>query len=393
MARADTNTLLCIDDWARYMAIHPNAWNQVVNPVTPYAGACDRVWLQHGWLNQETGAVIGREDVAIAIATAEEMIAHALGYWPAPRWELAEEHKWPRPARGAQWQYPPIKLNWGYIIEGGQRALTAIVADEAVVYSDEDGDGVLDTATITLTAAEMLAANAEPEEVAVFFDGETDDTWRIRCLDVTEDGAGNVTITGWRSQFVDPDLWLVADEVDLSVNANFVATVDVYRRYNDTEDQCQVVWKGSGSGCDPAICATTCQDSCIGIDDPRLSIVRPMPGTYSAGSWTAASFALSRLPDAARFWYYNGALLQANGRIKPMMAEAIVRLANTYLVDEPCGCQQTKHRWERDREEQDINTIDAALCMSNFGTTMRGAMFAWSVVKRQPPIAGGGALT
>jgi hypothetical protein len=75
------------------------------------------------------------------------------------------------------------------------------------------------------------------------------------------------------------------------------------------------------------------------------------------------------------------------------MAEAIVRLANTYLVDAPCGCSQTRHRWERDREEQEINTIDAALCMSAFGTTMRGAMFAWSVVKRQPPIAHGGALT
>ena len=393
MARADTFTLLCIDDWARYMAIHPDAWNQVVNPVTPYAGACDRVWLQYGWLDQESGRVLGREDVAIAIATAEEMIADALGYWPAPRWTAAEEHNWPRPARGGQWQYPPIKLNWGYIIEGGQRALTEIVADEPVVYSDEDGDGVNETATITLTAAEMAAANAEPEEVAVYFDGETDDTWMIRCLDVTEDGAGNVTIVGRTSQFVDPDLWLVADDIDLSVAANFVATVDVYRRYNDQEEQCQVVWKGSGGSCDPAICATTCQDSCIGIDDPRLSIVRAMPGTYSAGSWTSASFSVARLPDAARFWYRSGALLQANGRIKPMMAEAIVRLANTYLIDEPCGCTQTKHRWERDREEQDVNTIDAALCMSAFGTTMRGAMFAWSVVKRQPPIAGGGAAT
>lgn len=393
MARADTETLLCIDDWARYMAIHPNAWNQVYNPTNPYAGACDRVWIQHGWLNQDTGAVIGREDVAIAIASAEEMIAHALGYWPAPRWTLAEEHKWPRPARGAQWQYPPIQLNWGYIIEGGQRTLTEILADEAVVYSDEDGDGVNEVATITITAAEMAAANAEPEEIMVCFDGETDDTWEIRCLDVTEDGAGNVTIVGWTSQFVDPDLWLVADEIDLSNAANFVATVDIYRRYNDPSQQCQVVWKGGGDGCSPAICEETCQTSCIGIDDPRLSIVRALPGTYAAGTWTSTSFAINRLPDAARFWYWSGALLQANGRIKPMMAEAIVRLANCYLVDEPCGCAQTKHRWERDTKEQDINTIDAALAHSAFGTAMAGAIFAWSVVKRQPPIARGGALT
>ena len=393
MARAETETLLCIDDWARLMAIHPDAWNQCYNPVSPYPGDCDRVWIQNGWLDYTAGRVLGREDVAGAIATAEEMIADALGYWPAPKWIAAEEHPWPRPARGAQWQYPPIPLDRGYIIEGGRRALTEILADEAVVYSDEDGDGVNETATLTITAGEMTAAGAEPEEIMVVFDGETEDIWEIRCLNVAEDGAGNVTITGRTSQFTDPDLWLVADEIDLSNAANFVATVDIYRRYNDPEEQCQVVWKGGNDSCTPGVCAETCQDACIGITDPRLSVVRAMPATYSAGSWTSASFSVTRLPDAARFWYYNGALLQANGRIKTMMAQAIVRLANTYMVDEPCGCAQTRHRWERDREEQDINTYDAQLCMSAFGSTMKGALFAWSVVKRQPPIYRGGALT
>src|SRR5512139_3430082 len=51
MARADTWTLLCIDDWARYMAIHPDAWNQSINCIAPYPGACERVWIQNGWLD------------------------------------------------------------------------------------------------------------------------------------------------------------------------------------------------------------------------------------------------------------------------------------------------------------------------------------------------------
>ena len=59
MARADTWTLLCIDDWARYMAIHPDAWNQVTDCYLPYAGACERVWLQYGWLDQTSGRIIG----------------------------------------------------------------------------------------------------------------------------------------------------------------------------------------------------------------------------------------------------------------------------------------------------------------------------------------------
>lgn len=393
MARADTYTLLCIDDWAKYMAIHPDAWNQVVNPVNPYAGACDRVWIQEGWLDQGTGRIVGREDVARAIATAEEMIAHALGFWPAPMWITAEEHPWPLPARGAQTSYPPIIADWGYIIEGGQRALTAIALNEPLVYSDEDGDGVLDTATITITAAQMTAADAAWQEVAVFFDGETDDTWLIRCVDVVEDALGNVTITGRRSQFVDPALWLVADDIDLSVNANFVTQVDVYRRYNDTSAQAQLCWKGGGGTCDPTICSETCQNACLSIQDHRTSIVHTIPGTYAAGAWTSTSFSIPRLPDAVRLWYFSGMLLQANGRIKPLMAEAIVRLANTYLVEEPCGCAQTKWRWTRDREEAEINFYDAQLCMSAFGTTMKGALFAWSVIKRIPPIARGSALS
>ena len=394
MARADTWTLLCIDDWARYMAIHPDAWNQVYNCNVPYPGACERVWIQNGWLDMTSGRVLGREDVAIAIATAEEMIAHALGFWPAPTWIFGETHEWPYPARGYQTNYPPIALDWGHVIEGGRLALTAIELGAAVVYSDEDGDGVDDTATISITAAQLAAVGADPAEVAVYFQGETEDTWMIRCLSTTEDPiTGNITLVGRRSQFVDPDLWLVADDIDLCVDANFVVMVDVYRRWNDPQYQAQVVWRGSGDLCGVPACAETCQDACISIDDSRRGIVRVIPGTYLSGSWSSASFSQGRLPDAVHVWYHSGLLLQANGKIKPMLAEAIVRLANTYMVDQPCGCAVTLQRWERDREEQDINTYDAQLAMSAFGSTMKGAIFAWSVIKRIPPLVRGGALT
>ena len=45
------------------------------------------------------------------------------------------------------------------------------------------------------------------------------------------------------------------------------------------------------------------------------------------------------------------------------------------------------------RQEADINNFDTAMAMSYFGTTMRGAVFAWSVIKRLAPLATGGALT
>ena len=145
--------------------------------------------------------------------------------------------------------------------------------------------------------------------------------------------------------------------------------------------------------CSTTLCADTCQVSCLSVSDPRNSIVHVIPGTYSAGAWAASSFSLGRLPDKARLWYQHGLLLQRNLQIKPPLAEAIARLANTYLIAEPCGCDQTRHRWQRDREEADVNSYDAAMAMSYFGTTMRGAVFAWSVIKRLAPLATGGALT
>lgn len=380
--------------YAEIMALHPDAFNQVVNPVAPYAG-CSRVWYQNGWMNQTEGMIVGREDVAQAIATAEEMIARACGFWPAPHWIVGEEQPWPYPARGAQIAYPPIQLDWGYILAGGQKALTAIALARAVNYFDTDGDGVFDEARVTVTAAEILAAAvADNVEIAAFFHDETDDCYWIRCLRAEEDPVtGDVTLIGRRSEFVDPDLWAQVVEVDLSDAANFVPEVDVYRRWNDPQSPAQVVWKGGGDSCSAAACAETCQAACLSIEDYRLSIVHVIPGTYSAGAWTTSTFAECRLPDAIHAWYYAGLQLDRYGRIKPMLAEAIVRLANTYLVDMPCGCSATKYRWERDRTEQDINNYDAQLCMSAFGSTMKGALFAWSVIKRLPPIARGGALT
>jgi len=379
--------------YAEIMALHPDAFNQVINPAAPYPG-CNRVWYQNGWMNQIEGMIIGREDVAQAIHTAEEQIADALGFAVAPGWVTGEEQPWPLPARGAQTSYPPIQLDWGYIIAGGQRALTTVALGRAVNYFDTDGDGVFDEAQITVTAAEILtAAVADNIELAVFFHDETDDCYWIRCLRAVEDVAGNVTFIGRRSEFVDPDLWAQAVEIELDDAASFVPEVDVYRRWNDPQSPAQVVWKGGGDACVTTACAETCQTACLSIEDYRLSIVHVIPGTYAAGTWSTSSFSECRLPDAIHAWYYCGLDLDKYGRIRPRLAEAIVRLANTYLVDMPCGCAATKFRWDRDREEMDMNSYDAQLAMSAFGSTMRGAIFAWSVVKRIPPIAHGGALS
>lgn len=233
MARSETITLLPLDLWARTMAISPCAWNQVVHPLGPYPQDCKATWLQHGWYDQTllsqidghsdpSGMILGREDVASAIATAEQNIAAALGFPAAPSYIVSDQKNWPYPKRGAQISYPPILLSNGQVIAAGKEAFTEIILNRAVVYSDRDGDGVDDTATITITAAELTAAGASWFELVVYPPSEyldftlyaRDESWRIKPLAIIRDPTtGDVTISGNRCQFVRAELWLTDDDI------------------------------------------------------------------------------------------------------------------------------------------------------------------------------------
>lgn len=413
MARSDTVTLLPLDTYARMMAIPACAFNQVYNPLDAYPTECNEVWQQSAWVGS-TERLVGRDEVATAISTAEEMIAEALGFWPAPKFIAADEQTWPLPARGVQVSHPPYKLSWGQFIGAGRENTdTVIQAGQPVVYSDQDGNGVLDTATVTLTAAQLAAAGANWQEIAVYYPAvyldwsfyPRDESWRIRPYRVMRNPAtGNVTLVFSRCQFVLPDLWEDDAPVDQSDATAFLTSVDVCRRYLDTTQQAQVIYTTEGMlDCLYPPCNEQCQTACVVIgrdNDRRNGIVKAIPATYSAGGWSYQCFLQGQYPDHVRTWYLGGAWKKINNWIEtdllhtnfPTMAEAIVRLANTYLPEAPCTCNKTQARWLRDREEQDINNIDTALAMSAFGTTMRGAVFAWSVIKRLNPLGGGSSF-
>jgi hypothetical protein len=393
------------------MTISPNAWNQVVNPeAESHGAACDNVWLQFGYQDQ-SDRVMGREDIAQAIATAEEMIAQALGFWPAPKWTVNERKTWPRPRRGCQWRSPPMETGWGYVLGGGtENTATIIDQSAAIVYSDADGDTVLDTATITIAAADMTAADATVDDVAVYYSDSyiglpvypVSERWRIKPLRIrTNSITGDVVITGRRAQFVDPQEWLENDDVQLDNDPSFIDSVDVRKRFNLPTLSAQFVWKPEEAclcSCVPA-CSETCQAACLIVDDERTGTIRLLPATYTVGTktWAYNAHTVCHYPSQAALNYYAGWYRDIPGWMEadwmqPMLAEAIVRLANVYMPDIPCGCDLVKRKWERDREEQDINTVDAHLTMSAFGSVTRGSLFAWGAVKRLKPLSGAGSL-
>jgi hypothetical protein len=186
-------------------------------------------------------------------------------------------------------------------------------------------------------------------------------------------------------------LWVDCQPLDIT-GANFVATVDVVRLWNNPLSQAQLVFRGGINLCATPPCAEVCQTACTTIEDQRTSQVRIVAANFTAGAWAASTFAQNRLPDAARAWYHAGLDLKSNGNMQSQVEQALVKLTNTYLPEAPCNCPQLRRRWGRDREEQDINTIDAALCNAAFGYVTRGTMYAWSVIKRLGPLNRGASL-
>ncbi len=395
MAISNIQTLLPLDEYARIMAIPGWLFNQVVHPARPLRGNCDQVWLQGGYFS-DPNRILGRDDVAQAIATAEEQIAARLGYWPEPVWICGEEIPWPQPKRGMQMVAPTLKTKWGWVHRGGMRAIDLVLEDAIVVYTDEDGDGVLDTATITVIGL-YNPPTSECEIIVVprNMDPESRE-WRIRPLTVSVDSVtGDITITGPRWLFVEPIVWRTIASVSLDDDTSFATRVDVYRQYNDPQQQAQIVWDNPGDLCNTStgVCVETCQNACLTVVSRRPGLVTTTPATYNTGVWTYQAWLRNVYPTKARLWYlagYDGRWCQPCNQMGARLKEAIVRLANVYMIEPPCGCGVTEARWKRDREEMSIDSTDVVTAQSTFGTTARGAIFALSVVNSLPKMGKGG---
>lgn len=394
MAHSKIRTLLSIDEWAEIVGIPGWIFNQVRHPERPLRGECEDYWLQSSAYS-DPNRPVGRDQIARAIATAEDRMAALAGFFMAPKWVCAEKVKWPLPRRGQQTQYPILQSRWGHLISAGQEAweqINALGYPTSIVYTDEDGDAVLDWATITYN---LYLESYDECEIAVVPPGKdpTEEDWRIRPLQISINATTNVlTIQGPRWMFVDPDNWLPLDPILLSDNTKFLTGVDLWRHYNDsTTQQAQYVW--DGDACD-LTCGTTCQDACITITNERLGHFEARTATYGSGAWASTAWAVPQYsPSRVTLWYYSGFRDYSCGDCDYMsyeLKEAIVSLANALLRMPPCACGIAAERIARDRDTQEIDNINVALAKTAFGTAAAGAVFAYSVVSGLPPIGKGG---
>lgn len=320
-----------------------------------------------------------REQINNALETAWWMLAEELGFFLKPTYVTGEQI---RIGRGVPWQLQQFKTRWGYLQALGSRATTLIEASAPVVYSDTDGDGVNDTATITIASTTVSA-----DEIQVFFrvaDGAPSaaaECWQIQPLRVTK--SGNVaTITGHRALFVKPTaVWNIPYQSNgqryagsTTTVADFVTAVDVYRVYTDSADAVTLLDDNFLRCCDT--------DWDVWNENTGVGLITESTlGIFKARHDFADATTCRRRPEWLEVNYLAGKPLQ-NGHMDRALETALVRLANTFLPYEMCNWCDMARQWWKD---------DNALSKegSPFGMRMGQVEVFNTIVKKIIAIGGG----
>lgn len=412
---AQTPTLLAPYRFAQIVGLHPLHFMGVDAPIGSAASrVCIEPIFQYTWQHSDA---ISREELALGIFEAEREIADVLGYWPMPTWQQQERILIDRPyiqgtffsgTRQFTGDFFSIKTGYGNVISGGRRVKTLIDDAVAIVYTDVDSDTYPETATIT-----VATSVTDPGEIAVYYPGKVGaDEWEVRPVTVSISG-GLATVTLRREQLVIESLLtsLDAQPVNGLTDANFLTTVDVYRKYHDPSKQVEFVWRGidlcslcNGSGC--GACALTIQNGCMTIKDDRLGIVTMQPGEWNEtdGLFDSNVFDICRRPDYARLWYRSGYrdfnLGLPNWQMAHEWEIAVAKLTVSKLDRQICSCkgvQQIQERWSKDlrasigtpARSASYKVTDYELENCPFGPTL-GGIEVWRLVRRRSLGTAGG---
>ncbi len=413
MTRASIKTLLPLDTWADILGIDPRHFSQVITAAKP-ATLCSNVWKQYAWQEAQQ---IGREDIARAIAEAERAMIDYLDYNLVPDWIVDERVRVTQPGipdvlnvggRDSRGFHMSAKMRRAHLVSGGIEGKTIVDLQAVVKYTDVDGDDYPETATIT-AAIPASVPLTDTDEVAVYVPGEGGrDEWEIRPLNdpltrrrSVSIAAGVATIVCAREQLVDPDLISALDpgpvEGDIGEDANFLATVNVYRHFNDPQQQVTLMWAPRPDWCDCGTttcttCAHATQTGCLVAQDYRQGSFFFRPATWDSDDeeFDSTEFAVARNPENLRVWYYAGFRDQSRDapaiEMDRNLARAVAYLSLTYLTRGLCGCNNVDAIAKRMQEDLAVTTdafsrqVQDRILTNPFGT-QRGALYAWNVVQ------------
>lgn len=303
-----------------------------------------------------------RDTLSFYLGEAQREIENFIGYFAWPQWVSEDNDDDFYRDNNVRIVNNLVKARWGYVIQGGIKAVSTIRANAAISY-------VADPATI---GPINLAGLYPASQIHVFFPG-TDIEIPVSGITVTPGTPPTVTITVPRARLVQVDAqnnpmqgWNWAT-VPPAADTPFETVVDVKRIYNDPSTHAHLV-NTCGCGNSSCGCTETTDDACIKILDARLGELRLEKATYNNG-WRRSSSGNCCSYDQVRLNYRAG-LRSLDKR----MIDMIIRLAHAKMPWSPCDCEYLNLLWERDRANPDALTPEREGCP--FGIN-NGAWAAW----------------
>ena len=388
--------MIALETFRRVMRLHPWHFWGMASAAVPVTSSCGDVLAEDAWQMHDR---LGRKDIAMALAEAENLIRTFAGFWPSKHWVTERvqfsdsAHDAGSPFLDPSGRFRPVVLNEKHIIACGLRQQTAI-GTATVILTDTNGDGLPDTFTATTAATTTVTDMDEisvtgPDAVA----GSTFDDARITPVAISLDGSNHVVVSGpaWlladRSQQENIPDYAGLDPLEVGDAALFT-TIKVWRDYTKTDgtttDNSQSVLRvenvpGSWAGTDPAGVIT--KPGRAGIRSKRNGVVTPAEAIYDAvsGAWTfTPTLAYTYTPTSVDVRVCAG-LTNGQGD------EAVCRLAAAILTSRVCACdtaEQEVARWQTDLAETGGNegfAVSPEDLGNPFGTR-RGHVAAWKWV-------------
>ena len=392
-----TAPLVSLEEFRRAFNFMPWHFWGLANGSVPVRSACETLIFQYAW---QHGDSTGRDDILTGLMQAEARLKEQLGFAVRPQYE-SEEIAYPQffdlsdqylagiDALG-RWMGFSTRYAWAKTIGLESRTL---LETPTITYSDEDGDGLQDTFTITATVptgttAEQIAVYVP--EAERFDETSVSERWRIRPVRVSVSGT-TATIRGAKWLCVRPVLYerTNLNALDPADNAtNMLATMDVYRYAADTTQQGRLLWETMTTGC----CGDgTTDPSAIG-ETPARYVIRDARRGFIAGE--SAEYSTSAAGYIATEWPYcwQPQKIEVNYRAGWHMDDrlmlAVCRLAAAEMGRPICACREANReymRWQADlastaSESEDTENLSFEDLNNPFGTR-RGQLYAWRVVQ------------
>lgn len=409
--------LLSVTQWAKIIGYNPFFMYGFAGALLPAQTACNKPTAKYSWQDADNA---GRDEIEQAIANAESMLFKYLKYRVAPQYA---EQTIRTPAFYLNYNWPAVQLDEGYVQALGIEALTSISANVAITYTDEDGDGLQDTATVTAatTLTDPLAFRLYFTSTDRYDGSGISERWEIRPIRCSIAG-GTATITAPKWLFGVPQKYEQFNwnnnGLDPASAGNFVTHVDIYTSTTDSGGITNATAEGlltwesppwpwaccgpNPTSDDPAsltygFARGNIRDSQQGWIYEAFSVYNASTGLWNSSWWTEC-----RPPDRMTVRYLAGYPLEASptasyyGQMNRALQTVVARLACAELTRPPLACETAGNRelakWQLDlaqvrgrADELYATTREILNCPLG---TQRGHLYAWNYIENEAVMTG-----